>query len=61
MNEDKKLSELIKWLEGEKYLIDEKSSTMTEKFENTNQYKLSRNIMIDKTISKVHELIKEGN
>lgn len=48
--------ELLEWLEGEKYLIDNKSDTMTEEFENEHKWELSRNRMIDKTIKKIKEL-----
>lgn len=56
MNENKKLLELIEWLEGEKYLIDENSTTMTEEFEKDYKWELSRNRMINKTISKIEEM-----
>ena len=52
------LSELIEWLNGERYLIDHKSTTMSEEFENGHQWELSRNRMIDKTIQKILELKK---
>ena len=48
--------ELIEWLEGEKYLINENSTTMTEEFEKEHQWELSRNRMINKTIQKIKEL-----
>ena len=38
MNENKKLLELIEWLTGEKYLIDENSTTMTEGFEKSKKF-----------------------
>ena len=50
------LSELIEWLNGERYLINHKSTTMTEEFENEHKWELSRNRMIDKTIQKILEL-----
>lgn len=50
------LSELIEWLNGERYLINHKSTTMSEEFENGHQWELSRNRMIDKTIQKILEL-----
>lgn len=53
------LSELIEWLNGERYLINHKSTTMSEEFENGHQWELSRNRMIDKTIQKILELNKE--
>lgn len=56
MNEEK-IVELIKWLKGEKYLIDEKTDTTTEEFENSHLWEISRNIMIEKTINKINELI----
>ena len=52
------LSELIEWLNGERYLINHKSTTMSEEFENVHQWELSRNRMIDKTIQKILELKK---
>ena len=56
MNGNKKLLELIEWLKGEKYLIDENSTTMTEEFEKEHKWELSRNRMINKTISKIEEM-----
>ncbi len=56
MNENKKLLELIEWLKGEKYLIDENSTTMTEEFEKEHRWELSRNRMINKTITKIEEM-----
>lgn len=53
------LSELIEWLNNERYLINHKSTTMTEEFENEHKWELSRNRMIDKTIQKILELKKE--
>lgn len=44
------LIELVKWLENEKCAIEEKES------EKERAWKLSRNIIIDKTISKIVEL-----
>lgn len=52
------LSELIEWLNGERYLINHKSTTMSEEFEKNHQWELSRNRMIDKTIQKILELKK---
>ena len=52
------LSELIEWLNGERYLIDHKSTTMSEEFEKNHQWELSRNRTIDKTIQKILELKK---
>ena len=56
MDKDKTLVELVKWLNSERYLIDNRSDTMTEEFEKEHQWELSRNRMIDKTIKKVVEL-----
>ena len=50
--------ELIKWLKAEKYLIDEKSEIMTEEFEKKHQWELSRNMMINKTITYIQEGIR---
>lgn len=58
MSENKKLLDLIEWLKGEKYLIDENSITMTEEFEKAHQWELSRNRMINKSINKIIEMIK---
>jgi hypothetical protein len=55
--ERNELLELIEWLKGEKYLIDEHSTTMTAEFEREHKYELSRNIMINKTIKKIEEMI----
>lgn len=54
--DDKKLSELIEWLRGQKYLIDEYSTTMTTEFEKEHKWELSRNVMINKTIKKIKEM-----
>lgn len=59
MSENEELLEIIKWLKGEKYLIDEHSTTMTAEFEKEHQWELSRNRMINKTIKKIEEMIKE--
>ena len=48
--------ELIQYLKGEKYLIDENSCTMTEEFEKEHQWQISRNVMINKTLKKIEEL-----
>lgn len=48
---------LLEWLRGQKYLIDEHSDTMTEDFECEHRWELSRNIMIDKVIKKIFELV----
>lgn len=56
MTSDQKFVELVKWLQGERYLIDNHSDTMTEEFEKTHQWELSRNRMIDKTIQKIVEM-----
>ena len=61
MNGNKKLLELIEWLKGEKYLIDENSTTMTEEFEKDHKWELSRNRMINKTISKIEEMFYKIN
>lgn len=53
---DKTLLDLIEWLKGEKYLIDETSDTMSEEFEKKHLYELSRNIFINKTIKKIKEI-----
>lgn len=52
------LQKLINWLNSERYLIDNKSSIMTEIFENEHKWELSRNRMIDKTVNHIHSLIK---
>lgn len=57
MSENKKLLDLIEWLKGERYLVDESSTTMTEEFEKAHQWELSRNRMINKTINKIIEMI----
>ena len=51
-------NELIEWLKGNKYLIDEKSETATEEFEKKHQWELSRNMMINKTITYIQEGIR---
>ena len=56
INIDKILLELIEWLKGEKYLIDETSDTTTEEFEKNHTWELSRNIFINKTIKKIKEI-----
>ena len=56
METDQKFIELIKWLQGEKYLIDNHSTIMTEEFEKEHKWELSRNRMIDKTIQKVLDI-----
>lgn len=48
------LIELIKWLEGERYIIPYDRMTSVE--ERAFLYQISRNRMIDKTISKIKEL-----
>lgn len=53
MVNNQKLAELVKWLQGEKYLISHNSNTMTEDFEKEYAWELSRNRMIDKTIQKI--------
>lgn len=53
---DTKMVELVKWLQSERYLIDNKSNTMSEGFERKHQWELSKNRMIDKTIQKIVEL-----
>lgn len=51
------LCELIQYLQGKKYLIDETSCNMTEEFEKEHQWELSRNAMINKTLKKIEELL----
>ena len=51
-------NELIEWLKDNKYLIDEKSETATEEFEKKHQWELSRNMMINKTITYIQEGIR---
>ena len=58
MSETEKLLSLINWLKGEKYLVDEYSTTATEEFETKHKWELSRNCMINKTIDKIEELKK---
>ena len=48
---------LLEWLRGQKYLINEHSDTMTEGFECEHRWELSRNVMIDKVIKKIFELV----
>lgn len=55
---NEQFTDLIEWLKGERYLIDEHSTTMTEEFELENQWKLSRNVMINKTIAKINDMQK---
>ena len=55
--EKQRMVELVKWLQSERYLINNKSDTITEKFEKDHQWELSRNRMIDKTIQKIVELM----
>lgn len=50
------MDELIKWLQGEKYIIDSPLDSMTENFEKEHLWELSRNRMIDKTIVKIEEM-----
>jgi hypothetical protein len=50
------MDELIEWLKGEKYLLDRDPDKMTEDFEKTHSWELSRNRMIDKTIKKIEEM-----
>ncbi len=59
MDKNEKLLELIEWLKGEKYLIDEHLTTMTVEFEKEHKWELSRNRMINKTIKKINEMIVE--
>jgi hypothetical protein len=69
MDENKKLLELIEWLNGEKYgylLEDGKTwinyGDLNDKFpyeESKKKWELSRNRMIDKTIKKVEEIIND--
>ena len=53
-----KVIELLEWLKGKKYLIDEDCCTMTEDFEQKNAWELSRNTFVNSTIKKVFELVK---
>ena len=55
--EKQRMVELVKWLQSERYLTNNKSDTMAEKFEKEHQWELSRNRMIDKTIQKIVELM----
>jgi hypothetical protein len=50
------LADLMGWLQGEKFLIDEHSSTMTADFEDTHKWELSRNVFINKAMKKVGEM-----
>ena len=69
MTDKSKLLILIKWLKGEKYgylLEDGKTwinyGDLNDTFpydENKKKWELSRNRMIDKTINKIKEIIKE--
>jgi hypothetical protein len=69
MNENIKLLELIEWLKGEKYgyLLEDRKTwinygDLNDEFpydENKKKWELSRNRMIDKTIKKMEEMIKE--
>lgn len=52
------LVDLVEWLKGEKYInVDEKSDIMTDTFEKQHLFELSRNIMINKTIRKIKEMM----
>lgn len=59
MEKDIRFVELIKWLQGERFLINCDSDIMTEEFEKEHSWQLSRNRMIDKTIQKINELTLE--
>lgn len=52
---DKK-EELIEWLLGERYLLNEYMCDMSEEYEQKHKWELSRNRMIDKTIAKIQEI-----
>ena len=54
---DSMLEELIDWLIGERYLLNEYKCAMSEEYENDHKWELSRNRMIDKTIEKIKELL----
>jgi len=49
--------ELLEWLKGKKYLINEKSCTMTEQFETEHSWQLSRNTIINEVVKKIFELV----
>lgn len=51
--------DLIEWLKGEKYIIRCEQDKMSEEFEKEHTWELSRNRMIDKTINKINEDLKE--
>lgn len=51
--------DLIEWLKGEKYIIRCEQDNMSEEFEKEHAWELSRNRMIDKTINKINEDLKE--
>ena len=53
----KKLNRLIDWLNSEKYLINEHSTTMTDEFEKSHKWELSRNVMINKMKDKISSII----
>ena len=56
MDSEHKIIELVKWLQSERYLIDNHSTTMTDEFEKEHAWELSRNRMIDKTMQKIVEM-----
>lgn len=56
--EEGKIKELLDWLQGQKYLVDEHSDTMTEEYEQAHKWELSRNCMINKTVAKIKEIFK---
>lgn len=51
-----KLKELADWLIGEKFLIDENSTTMTEEFEKEHSYQLGTNITINRTKKQIDNI-----
>lgn len=59
MNKYEALGELLRWLKSERYLIDNKSDTMTDEYEKEHKCEIITNAMIDKTIAKVIELAFE--
>lgn len=52
----KKKIELQQWLKGEKYILEEVETNMTEAYEKDHGWELSNNYIIDKTIRKIDEL-----
>ena len=52
-----KLEELMEWLLGQRYLLNEYKCAMSEEYEDAHKWELSRNRMIDKTIEKIKDLL----